>query len=103
MECKHCDWYRRKLSPLEDKELTTRYCNRENLKWLATQLGSRQHKSAISVKLGDVWVRTFGTEPSVGELTKLGRTLSALGWERSRQNGLTRFVMSMEDFNEYSK
>lgn len=104
MECKKCEWLARKLSPLEDKKFTTIYCNRENLEWLATQRGTRQGKSAIVIRLSDVWVHTFNSVPNNVDLTTLGRTLEALGWERTRRKGITFFLMNAKEFsNEYSK
>jgi len=104
MECKRCEWLRNKLSPLENVELTTRYCNRENLDWLRTQRGQRQGKSAIVIRLGDVWANTFNSVPNNVDLTELGRTLQALGWERTRRKGITFFAMNLKEFNDdYSK
>jgi len=104
MECKKCEWLKRKLSPLEDVEFTARYCLRENFEWLRTQRGTRQGKSAIVVRLRDVWVNTFNSVPNNVDLTTLGRTLEALGWERTRRKGITFFLMNCKEFeNVYTK
>ena len=98
------DWYKRKLSPLENKEFTAKFCAREDREWERTQRGNRQGNPAIVLRLHDLWVHTFNSVPTKHDLMTLAHTLLALGWERTRRAGLTYFVMELKEFdNEYRR
>lgn len=90
---------RRKLSPNEDPDFTANFLAvlphvRE---WLRLQT---THQGKLRVNAAEVFEEAFGYRPSVVEARKMGYTLRALGWELTRWNGLTRFTMSIEEFDD---
>jgi len=90
MSCKHCETLRQALSPLEDRVFTHKYLAAQPVDYLDTQRDSGH----VRMTLGMLWDRTWpDTRPNSLELTKLGRTLDALGWRRTKYNGLLYFVI----------
>jgi hypothetical protein len=100
MRCANCERLRSKLSPLEDKVFTDEFLSREPVDWYLTQLKSRQGGPSVAVQLPALFNETFKRAPSVMELTKLGRTMDALGWTRTKRNGLLYFTMDYKEFTE---
>jgi len=102
MACKNCEKLRKKLSPLEDREFTTKFLAQQPLSWMQKQIRTRRGAPVISLKLPSAWHATFGTEGNNHELTVLGRSLQALGWERRVQDGANFFQLSLAEFGEYA-
>jgi len=102
MACKKCKWYQHKLSPLEDKVFTARFLAKEPKSWMSKQIVERGGMPYIMFNLPDVWQAAF-KEPSPhrSALTNLGRTLDALGWERTKVGGLLFFRMPLKEFADY--
>lgn len=94
MSCQECARLRRKISPLEDADFTANYRLVEPVAWYATQ----GKGDKISIRLNDAWSQAFGTRANPHELTVLGRTLEALGWNRTYSNGLLRFTMGKQEY-----
>jgi hypothetical protein len=44
-----------------------------------------------------LWRVAFGTEPDVRQVAALGRSLSALGWQRSARNGFLVFIKELSN------
>lgn len=102
MTCKECERLRKKLSPLEDPEFTAAYLHAQPVEWLRNECprmsyGGEEH---ISVSLPELWEKINPTDapPSGSDLAKLGRTLQALGWVRTKRSGSLYFVMTPEEF-----
>ena len=93
MNCPNCEKLRAALSPLEDRAFTEHYLSSQPTDWLRDN-----HAAGFTrVTLGMLWDRTWpGRKPNPLELTKLGRTLDALGWRRTKYNGLLYFVIPDE-------
>jgi hypothetical protein len=81
MTCKQCEVLRKALSPMEDSEFTAQFL-------AAARVGYDQQVRSLR----DVWASAFETPPNVFDLTKLGRTLDALGWRRTKRNGFLFFI-----------
>ena len=101
MTCKNCERLQRKLSPLEDKAVTADYLAKEPLEWLGTKSGLRNGRVHIMVQLPELYKQTYGCKGSGRALMVLGRTLVALGWERSKRSGLLYFCMEQDEFTDY--
>jgi len=90
MTCPTCDTLRQALSPMEDRAFTLKYLAAQPVDYLISQREAGHHRTT----LGMLWDRTWpDTRPNTLELTKLGRTLDALGWRRTKYNGLLYFVI----------
>jgi len=97
-DCPNCMRLRALLSPLEDKAFTRRYRENEPLEWIQTQNSTRMGHTHYRVRLADLWLQTFpGTKYSPLDLTKLGRTLQALGWSRTKIDGTLYFAIPVGD------
>jgi len=102
MSCKQCELYRRKLSPLEDRDFTAKYKAKEPRGWLNKQQAKRGNKLYIQFNLPDLWKATFKADaPNRVALARLGRSLDALGWERTKRGGNLFFRMTVEEFLAY--
>lgn len=92
---------RRKLSPLEDPVFT------EKLKAALSGIDLNQFQRSfrggphIILRPNELWLMAFKTQPSNREMTVMGRSLQALGWERSALHGQRIFVMRQEEYDEY--
>ncbi len=92
MICPNCERMRKALSPLEDREFTEKYLANQPTGWLADCVAAGFPRITLPV----LWERTFpGTTPNPLDLTKLGRTLDALGWRRTKYNGLLQFYINI--------
>ncbi len=100
--CKECARLRKKLSPLEDAAFTAEFVAREPtlLEFYVQKTTLRDGALSYIVTLRPLWLAAFGTDPTPLELTKLGRTLAALGWERTKRNGLQFFCLPVKEFDE---
>lgn len=103
MKCENCERLRKKLSPLEDPEFTAAYLHAQPTEWLRNECprinyGGEEH---IAVSLTELWDRINPTDapPSSFDLAKLGRTLLALGWVRTKRTGELYFVMTPKEFD----
>lgn len=102
MSCKECERLRSKLSPFEDKHFTADYLLVEPLEWLSTLPEvSYNGRPAVAVQLSDLWCEVYDTPPNTADLTRLGRTLVALGWSRTKRQGDLYFVMNKGEFDDY--
>jgi hypothetical protein len=91
---------RRKLSPLEDPVFTEEL--RAKLSGIDLNQFQRSFRGGphIILKPNEVWVMAFNTTPSNRDITVMGRSLQAMGWERSALHGQRIFVMKQEEYNE---
>jgi len=97
--CAECVRLRKLLSPLEDAGFTAIYLAAEPREWIDTQRATRMGHAHVRVKLVDLWQHTFPDSPHTAlGLTKLGRTLQALGWSRTKIDGLLYFTMRVDDW-----
>jgi hypothetical protein len=91
---------RYKLSPLEDRGFT------ELIEPMLRQLDFtdyvRRYKGGEYIVLTPriVWDELFDEEPNLYDLTKMGRSLQALLWERSYLKGNLIFVKSTKEYIE---
>jgi len=92
MSCKECARLRKALSPLEDPEFTAWYLAHEPTQWLGRQRVLRKGVPHLRVSLPALWAESFGGDAGPLGLTKLGRTLQALGWSRTKIDGRLFFV-----------
>jgi len=100
-DCKECKRLRNKLSPLEDKSFTEAYQRVEPVEYYRASLHSRNGSPYVVIRLCDAWAAAFPKTPyTVLDLTKLGRTFDALGWERTKRNGITHFALKYDEFLE---
>lgn len=99
MSCPNCERLKKKLSPLEDKEFTERYKGLEDRKWMREHLSVRNGEPCVMLSLVPLFEHTFEVTPNNYELTMLGRTLVALGFERTYRGGHLFFAMSLEEFD----
>jgi len=98
MSCPNCEKLQRLLSPLEDKVFTTRYQLNEPRDWIVRQRVLRMDIVHVRVSLVELWRMTFPNIPHTPlDLTKLGRTLQALGWSRTKVDGRLYFVKPLGD------
>ena len=104
MKCESCERLRRKLSPLEDQEFTAAYLHVEPKEWILNECerinyGGEPH---IAISLPELWNKINPTEapPSTFDLAKLGRTLQALGWIRTKRRGELFFVMTPKEYSD---
>lgn len=99
MPCKKCEWYRRRMSPREDKFFTTKYKAVEPVEWLSKQVVTSRGTASITVDLRSLFREAFKRpHTDTHELTLLGRTLDALGWRRIKKDGYLYFVMPLDEF-----
>lgn len=102
MSCKECERLRSKLSPFEDKHFTADYLLVEPLEWLSTLPEvSYNGRPAVAVQLSDLWDQFNDAPANTADLTRLGRTLVALGWSRTKRQGDLYFVMEKGEFDDY--
>lgn len=98
MSCQECDRLRAKLSPLEDPDFTAEYRLVEPVEWLRGQELVYDKAEAVGATLPDIFFMAFSRYGNNSEITKLGRTLLALGWSRTKRNGILYYVMGKEEF-----
>jgi hypothetical protein len=100
MECQECARLRAKLSPLEDPSFTADYLLVEPVEWLREQRGSRQNGTPlIIVHAAELFQEAFGHKPDHQDTMMMGRTLKAMGWEQSKHRGITKYIMTKEEFD----
>ena len=92
MNCPNCEKLRKALSPMEDRDFTDKYLANQPTEWLRECVEAGFPRITLST----LWERTFpGTAPNPLDLTRLGRTLDALGWRRTKYNGLLQFYINI--------
>lgn len=102
LTCSKCEFLRSKLSPLEDKEFTSLFRQYEpTRKWYTAQGVGSKRGILIRVSLPQLWLETFSKAGNMAEITKLGRTLLALGWTRTKIDGSLFFTLPLEEINAY--
>lgn len=101
MECPNCIKLRRKLSPLEDQDFTADFLLMQPVAWMREHTAFRKNSTVqiVSISAAECYEQAFGIAPNINGSMKMGRTLRALGWEPTKQNGLTRYVMDLEEFD----
>mgnify|MGYP003424468189 FL=1 len=100
MSCQECARLRAKLSPLEDPSFTADYLLVEPVEWLREQVGRRQNGVPIMiVHAADLFREAFGHDPDHQDVMMMGRTLKAMGWEQSKHRGITKYIMTKEEFD----
>ena len=100
MACKNCERLRAKLSPMENKAFTEKFKLVEPIAYYKSCTTQRRGEDAYSVKLSEVYRRAFRKPADNHQLTELGRTLQAIGWERMSKLGATYFVLTAKEFGE---
>jgi hypothetical protein len=100
MSCPKCEYYRKKLSPHEDPDFTADYLLVEPREYLRSCVAFRKNSTdkILLVSAGDVFLEAFGEYPDVADVTKMGRTLKALGWEATKRDGYTLYALPLEEF-----
>jgi hypothetical protein len=93
MSCAECERLRSRLSPLENKAMTESFLQNQPIVWMRGQVRTHNGVPAVVVQLPELWRKAFGGTPSAKNLTELGRTLVALGWMRTKRNGLLWFAL----------
>lgn len=94
---------RKKLSPMLDPQFFAEFKAVEPVQFYRkSPVTYRRREAAYTVNLRQVWLATpgFTPNPSPLDLTKLGRCLDAIGWERTRRDGMLFFVMTLNEFAE---
>jgi len=91
---------RRKLSPLEDKDFTDEVVMRMAGLDLNDHERSFRGKQYIVIYPAEMFKLLFGRVGNSFEVTKLGRSLQALCWERSALHGDLCFVMEVDEYRE---
>lgn len=102
LNCETCEFLRSKLSPLEDKEFTSLFRQLEpSRKWYASKVVGSKRGTIIKLTLPELWEAAFGEVGNMAEITKLGRTLLALGWTRTKTEGRLFFTLPLEELSDY--
>jgi hypothetical protein len=101
MSCPKCDYYRRKLSPLEDPAFTADFLLVQPVAWMRENQAVRKNSTQklVSISASECFAEAFGYEPDHHDVMQMGRTLRALGWESTKQGGYTRYVKELEEFD----
>jgi len=101
MTCPKCEYYRKKLSPHEDADFTADYLLVEPREFISGCVAFRKNSTnkILLVAAYDVFLHAFGFHPDVADVTKMGRTLKALGWEATKRNGFTLYALPIEEFD----
>ena len=91
---------RYKLSPLEDKKFTEQLIPLFLLVDLERYRRRFRGTEHYVLRALEIWHECFRTKPTGADLTKLGRSLQALLWERSALNGETIFVKQVTEHEQ---
>lgn len=94
---------RKKLSPMLDEVFFEKFRAVEPVEFYRrSPITYRRREAAYTINLRKVWLATpeLSPNPTPLDLTKLGRCLDAIGWERTRRDGLLYFVMTLDEFAE---
>lgn len=89
---------RTKLSPLENKEFTAKVKAAMD-KFDLSEFRQQYRGSPYLVgRPGELWGALMDGEPNSRDITLLGRSLQALGWERSAHQGNIVFRIPLEEY-----
>jgi hypothetical protein len=102
MSCPKCEYYRKKLSPHEDADFTADYLLVEPREYLRSCIAFRKNSTdkILLVHASEVFYAAFNFHPDVADVTKMGRTLKALGWEATKRDGYTMYALPLEEFED---
>lgn len=100
-ECKECARLRAKLSPLEDPTFTADFLLVAPIAWMRENIAIRKNSTTktVNISAAECFEAAFGYEADHHDSMMMGRTLRALGWEFTKQNGYIRYVMDLEEFD----
>ena len=91
---------RRYISPLEDKEFTEKLKARMKEVDFVSKYHIRNGKLHHKVLLKELWEKLFPNESyTTKHLAIMGRSLQALLWTRSVENGSQIYIKSKEDID----
>lgn len=90
---------RAKLSPLEDRDLTIKVkaAMRVNPLKAEPYIPRGSHKPILLYRPADLWQELFNEEGNTRDYMRLGRSLQAMGWERSAKSGNLVFALPVEE------
>ena len=101
MSCPQCVKLRKKLSPLEDPSFTADFLLVQPVAWMRENQAVRKNSTVktVNISAAECFEEAFGYEADHHDAMQMGRTLRALGWEMTKQNGYVRYVMDLEEFD----
>ena len=103
--CENCERLQKLVSPREDVVFTSLFKKVEPVSYYkdAKNWGINSIVVSVLVQPRFVWIEAYGTDPSDREISRMSHTLAAIGWKRTKRNGVTLYAMPITDFQKVYK